>query len=637
MFHSFKQNDCEVKMRTVTEKLNLPNYILDILNNSKGVTVPRTREELIELAMGNGNNTTFDVCYDVPGIGNVKEATVVKCKNGVVVNYYEDYMRRRDPNSMVIADHKPTDKPKYSDVYGKDFEDLRQDTFTWLKEQELIFFPFKSGGLEYGYDSIVIAPINAGFFAAGLADLQDFLNIDEIDWEFDAKAVVFLAPPFRHTHFGGKQIVVHNRVEMHEVYSYNLYPGPSAKKGIYAVLLDIGEQEGWVTAHASTVKVITPYDNEIVIMHEGASGGGKSEMIEHMHREMDGRVVLGLNSVTGEKHYLEFTDSCDLLPVTDDMALCHTAMQNDSKKLVVRDAEAGWFLRVDNITKYGSAPQLEKIFTQPKEPLIFLNLQATPNSTCLVWEHTMDSTGKPCPNPRVILPRRLMDNVISDSVEVDIRSFGVRTPACTKEHPSYGILGLVHILPPALAWLWRLVAPRGFNNPSIIDSSEMKSEGVGSYWPFATGKMVTQANLLLEQIVDSPNTRYVLIPNQHVGVYEVGFIPQWIAREYIARRGSAKFRQEHLIEARCSLLGYGLDSLKIDGQHIGKAFLQPERQQEIGIEGYDAGAKILSDFFKKELDKYNTPELNPLGRQIIELFNNNATVQDYIDLIPMRY
>jgi len=624
-------------MRTVTEKLNLPNYILDILNNSKGVTVPRTREELIELAMGNGNNTTFDVCYDVPGIGNVKEATVVKCKNGVVVNYYEDYMRRRDPNSMVIADHKPTDKPKYSDVYGKDFEDLRQDTFTWLKEQELIFFPFKSGGLEYGYDSIVIAPINAGFFAAGLADLQDFLNIDEIDWEFDAKAVVFLAPPFRHTHFGGKQIVVHNRVEMHEVYSYNLYPGPSAKKGIYAVLLDIGEQEGWVTAHASTVKVITPYDNEIVIMHEGASGGGKSEMIEHMHREMDGRVVLGLNSVTGEKHYLEFTDSCDLLPVTDDMALCHTAMQNDSKKLVVRDAEAGWFLRVDNITKYGSAPQLEKIFTQPKEPLIFLNLQATPNSTCLVWEHTMDSTGKPCPNPRVILPRRLMDNVISDSVEVDIRSFGVRTPACTKEHPSYGILGLVHILPPALAWIWRLVAPRGFNNPSIIDSSEMKSEGVGSYWPFATGKMVTQANLLLEQIVDSPNTRYVLIPNQHVGVYEVGFIPQWIAREYIARRGSAKFRQEHLIEARCSLLGYGLDSLKIDGQHIGKAFLQPERQQEIGIEGYDAGAKILSDFFKKELDKYNTPELNPLGRQIIELFNNNATVQDYIDLIPMRY
>ena len=113
---------------------------------------------------------------------------------------------------------------------------------------------------------------------------------------------MFLAPPFRHTHFDGKQIVVHNRTEeIHEVHSFNLYPGPSAKKGIYGVLLNIGEQEGWVTAHASTVKVITPYDNEIVIMHEGASGGGKSEMLEDIHKQMDGRAVLAKNTVTGEK------------------------------------------------------------------------------------------------------------------------------------------------------------------------------------------------------------------------------------------------------------------------------------------------------------------------------------------------
>lgn len=625
-------------MKKVFEKLNLPDYVLDILNHSNEVIIPKTREELIDLAMGNKDNIIFDVNYDVDGVGSITEATITKCKNGVAVNYMDDYMRRRDPDCLLVADNQDTDKPKYSDVYGKDFETLRQDTFEWLKKQELIFFPFKSGGYDYGYDSIFIAPLNAGFFAAGLADLQEFLNIDEIDWEFNTKAVVFLAPPFRHTHFEGKQIVVHNRLEhIHEVYSYNLYPGPSAKKGIYGVLLNIGEQEGWVTAHASTVKVITPYDNEIVIMHEGASGGGKSEMIEQVHKEMDGRVILGTNTVTGEKNYLELSETCELLPVTDDMAMCHPKMQNESKKLVVKDAEAGWFLRLDNIKTYGTAPQYEKIFTQPKEPLIFLNIQGVPNATCLVWEHTLDKNGTPCPNPRVILPRRMVSNVITNSVEVDVRSFGVRTPFCTKENPSYGILGLFHVLPPALAWLWRLVAPRGFNNPSIIDSMEMTSEGVGSYWPFATGKMVSQANLLLEQIVNSSNTRYVLIPNQHVGAYEVSFMPQWVAREYIARRGSAKFKQEHLIEARCPLLGYGLDSLKIDGQYIRKAFLQPERQQEVGIEGYDAGAKILTDFFSMELEKYNTDELNPLGRQIIQLFMNHASVQDYIDLIPMRY
>ena len=364
-----------------------------------------------------------------------------------------------------------------------------------------------------------------------------------IEAGFNPRAIIFLAPPFRHTCFEGKQIVIHNRLDrIHEVFSYNLYPGPSAKKGIYGVLLNIGEEEGWITAHASTVKVITPYDNEIVIMHEGASGGGKSEMIEDIHKEMDGRIVLAKNKITGEKEYIILNETCELQPVTDDMALCHPDIQNDSKKLVVKDAESAWFLRLDNITKYGTSPHYEEILTQPSEPLIFLNIEAVPNATCLVWEHILDSNGEPCPNPRVILPRRLVPNAIDTPVEVDVRSFGVRTPSCTKETPSYGILGIFHVLPPALAWLWRLVAPRGYNNPSIIDKTGMSSEGVGSYWPFATGKMVMQANLMLEQIVNSSNTRYVLIPNQHIGAYEVSFMPQWIAREYIARRGSAKFK-----------------------------------------------------------------------------------------------
>jgi hypothetical protein len=235
------------------------------------------------------------------------------------------------------------------------------------------------------------------------------------------------------------------------------------------------------------------------------------------------------------------------------------------------------------------------------------------------------------------MPRRLMPNMIDEPVEVDVRSFGVRTPSCTRENPTYGILGMLQILPPALAWLWRLVAPRGFNNPSIIDSLEMTSEGVGSYWPFATGQKVVQANLLLEQIISSPNTRYVLIPNQHIGAYEVSFMPEWISREYIARRGSAKFKPEHLVESRCSILGFGLETLKIDGQYIRRSFLRPETQKEVGEDGYDAGAKILTDFFRKELMQFNTEDLHPLGKQIIECFMANGNVEDYMNLIPMRY
>lgn len=613
------------------------NEELKYVLSDKEVIIPDSRSELIELALGKQENSVFEVAYDIPGKGRVVEATVVRCKNGAAVNYTDVYMRRRDPDCMVVADDGETDKPRYRDRYGQNFSALRQMTFDWLKSQNLIVMPFMAGGEDFGYPALLIAPDNAGFFAAGLADLQGFIPKHRIPDQFKPRAIIYLAPPFRHTHFGGKQVVVHNRLkDVHELFSYNLYPGPSAKKGIYGVLLNIGEQEGWVTLHASTVRAVTPYDNIITIMHEGASGGGKSEMIERLHRQPDGSILLGENLKTGEKLFIELKDECELQPVTDDMALCHPSFQDGNKKLIVKDAEQGWFLRINHITKYGTDPLYEKITIHPPEPLIFLNLDGVPGATCLIWEHTMDAPGKPCPNPRVIMPRRFVPGVINDPVEVDIRSFGIRTPACTKEKPTYGIIGLFHILPPALAWLWRLVAPRGHDNPSITDTVGMSSEGVGSYWPFATGKMVNHANLLLRQIVETPNTRYILVPNQHIGAYKVGFMPQWITREYLARRGSARFKPEQLVESRCALLGYSLKAVKVEGKYIPKGLLEVNLQPEVGDEGYDVGAKILSDFFKRELVKFVTPELDPLGKKIIDCCMSNGTLKDYLELIPMR-
>jgi hypothetical protein len=616
-------------------KFRFPEGVTKFLTEAKSVTVPKTRGELVEIALGGVDN--FAVEYDVNG-KNYVEANIVRCKNGAVVNYTDDYMRRRDPDCLIIGDENPTDKPRYKDQFKKDFSELKQQTFDWLKNQDLIIVPVMVGGSDYQYESALIAPKNAGFFACGLADLQFFINIDDYKGVFEPKCVIYLAPPFRHTHFAGKQIVVHNRLPgYYELFSYNLYPGPSAKKGIYSFLLDTGEREGWVSVHTSAVKVITPYENEIVLMHEGASGGGKSEMSEHIHRDENGSVLIGKNLETNENFYLHLDEPCELHPVADDIALCHPSIQNDSKKLVIRDVEAGWFVRVDHIKKYGTDPNLEKACIHTPEPLIFMSMQCQPNSTCLIWEHTIDSNGEPCPNPRVIRPRRLIENIVDTAVEVDIRSFGVRTPPCTKNRPTYGIIGLMHILPPALGWLWRLTAPRGHNNPSIVETEGMTSEGIGSYGYFLTGSVVKQANLLLEQITKTPSTRYILLPNQHIGCYAVGFMPQWIAREYISRRGSAKFKQELLIPSRSSLLGYCLDSLKVDGQFVPQAFLRPETQPEMGNEGFDKGAKVLSDFFKKELQKFNTSEINPLGKKIIDVCLNDGSLEDYLELIPMRY
>jgi len=196
----------------------------------------------------------------------------------------------------------------------------------------------------------------------------------------------------------------------------------------------------------------------------------------------------------------------------------------------------------------------------------------------------------------------------------------------------------MHVLPPALAWLWRLVAPRGHANPSVADETGgIITEGVGSYGPFLTGSIVAQANILLEQILKTPATRYVLIPNQHIGAFRVGFMPQWVSREYIARRGSAQFKPSHFISARCTILGFCLESMKVDGQSMWQGLLRPELQPEVGQDGYDKGAKILVDFFKKELKKFNTKDLHPTGRKIIDLCMNDAPLEKYLEIIPMRY
>ncbi len=610
--------------------------IQKILDAAPSVVIPESRKQILDLATGHGQDV-FKVNYDIEGIGVVEEVSVTKCKNGVSVNYTEPYMRRRDPECTSIGDDLPTDKQTFKEKYQCDFDTVRQETFDWLRKQELVLLPFISGDKNHGgYESILIAPRNASFFVGGLADLQGFIPLNDVRKGYKPQAVIYLAPTFRHTHFDGKQAVVHNRLEsMHEVFSFNLYPGPSAKKGVYGILLSIGEKEGWVTAHAATAHITTPYDNEIVIMHEGASGGGKSEMIEELHREPDGTIALCRDTVTDEVIRMELSYTCNLHPVTDDMALCHPSYQT-GKKLVVSDAEAGWFLRFDHIKQYGSSPDHEKLTIHPPEPLIFMNMDATPQSTILIWEHILDAPGKPCPNPRVIMPREFVNDVIKHPVEVDIRSFGVRMPLCTKDNPTYGIVGMIHVLPPALAWIWRLVSPRGHANPSIVDTEGMSGEGVGSYWPFATGKMVTQANLLLEQIVNTPDTKFVLIPNQHIGSYEVGFKSEWIDREYFARKGSASFREDQLVESRCSTLGYAVKNLKIDGFDIPKGLLQTNLQLSIGNEAYDQGAKILVDFFKQELEKYLVDGLSPLGRQIIEAYLNDASVQEFENLIPMN-
>ncbi len=620
------------------KNIQLPENVASLLAECKSLAVFGTTNELAEASTNGLQNNEFLVKYDVPEKGEYTEAVVHRVKNGISVNYTEPYMRRRDPDTMTIADDLPTDKKRFSDKYGFDFSGLQSETYEWLKDQDLACFFYFAGRDKVGSTGIAVAPANAAFFAMGLSMLQQIVAPGDLEEETEIKSSIFVAPVFRHTHFNGKQVVVHNRMaNVHELYSYNLYPGPSAKKGLYGVLLSQGEKEGWITAHCSAVQSVSPYDNVKTFMHEGASGGGKSEMHQHILREVDGRVLIGKNSITQEERHISIPRFCSFYSVADDMAFCPPSIQKNNGKLQIMDAENAWFVRVDSVKEYGDDPHLEKASISPENPLLFLNIDTVPNSTALIWDHIEDEPGKPCPNPRVILPRNNVKNIVNHPVSVDIRSFGLRTPVCSRENPSYGIVGLFHILPPALAWLWRLVSPRGHNNPSIVGTGAMESEGVGSYWPFATGKRVTHANLLLDQIIKTPRTTFTLVPNQNIGVWKVGFKPQLLMREYLTRRGVAKLRTDQYQPARSSLLGYELNYLTIESSKIPTRFLKVYNQIEVGTDGYDAGAEILQEFFKNELQKFLKEDLYKTGKRIIDACLSNATVEEYNEIVPMSY
>ena len=623
-------------------RFNLADDVTAALKKCRCIAYAETKEELEEMVYGPTHTSRYDVVYPIEGIGTVKEAEVVRCKNGPVVNFMEDYMRRRDPNCMAIGDDLPSDKPRFKDRFGYEFSKLRTETLDWLSTQQVLLLPFTAGDRTYGSPSLMICPTNAAFFALSLANMQGFTSISDIPEGYTPRSIIYVAPPFRHTHFNGKQVVVHNRSKvLHEVFAYNLYPGPSAKKGVFSILLDIGEQEGWICCHASAAMLETPYENEVVFMHEGASGGGKSETLEDFHRGDDDRLLIGTHTVTGEKYYMTLGESCSIRPIADDMACAYKQLQDPEVGMLrILDAEDGWFLRMDGLNAYGNNPEYERICIHPKRPLEFFNMDGVPGATCLIWEHVLESNGKPCSNPRVIIPRDMITGIVPDTepVEVNVRSFGVRMPPSTAKDPNYGVMGMLQVVPASIAWLWRLISPRGFKNPSIADTnagSGLKAEGVGSYWPFATGRKVTQANMLLEQIIACPRTTNVLIPNQHIGAYHVGFMGEWIAREYLARH-TGTVRAKHLVPARCPLFGYALDEMKLDGQFIRQTFLRPETQSKLGTEGYDAGAKILTDFFKEQLTQFVCDELSPLGKEIIDVCLHDGTLDDYLALTPMK-
>ena len=76
-----------------------------------------------------------------------------------------------------------------------------------------------------------------------------------------------------------------------------------------------------------------------------------------------------------------------------------------------------------------------------------------------------------------------------------------------------------------------------------------------------------------------------------------------------------------------------LASMLVEGVQIGPWSLQVELQPEVGVSGYDAGGRVLTEFFRRKLTPYlEEAELDPVGRTIIDCCLRGGTVEDYAAL-----
>jgi hypothetical protein len=73
----------------------IPDEVKEILNVCSHVVMPKNRQEIFSLAV-DGDNDFFEIAYEIEDRGRFVEAEVVRCKNGMAINFTEKYMRRRD-------------------------------------------------------------------------------------------------------------------------------------------------------------------------------------------------------------------------------------------------------------------------------------------------------------------------------------------------------------------------------------------------------------------------------------------------------------------------------------------------------------------------------------------------------------
>ena len=125
-------------------------------------------------------------------------------------------------------------------------------------------------------------------------------------------------------------------------------------------------------------------------------------------------------------------------------------------------------------------------------------------------------------------------------------------------------------------------------------------------------------------------------PNQHIGVYKIGFSAEW-NRARIPRAPRRREYEDGPPGPR-ALRAAGLRAQRDEGR-------RPEHPLEIPAPrnaGHARPRRLrpgrphpVRTFFAQELAAFDTEELHPVGRQILECFKAGGSVEDYCAITPL--
>lgn len=562
-----------------------------------------------------------DTGQDLAEGPDVLEAMVNHSLSGPIINFPEPYMRARDPKATVVTERWPvtTQTPYREAIPNYSYDHVNRVAHEWLMRNKPIAVPLRFfSDTPLAKSGVAIMPENCAYFGYMLAILQKALTEGELPEGHDGSFVMLVAPPLRQAFCDGKQVVIHDKGEgWHSILATCLYPGPSGKKGGYAYGLDQVVGTGGTILHSSAVRLALPDGSFVGVNHEGASGSGKSEWILKPNLAADGRMFLCKHVDDGSEIWLKLPDVVDsgqVHPVVDDMAYARVI----NGKLLVFDAEQGWFLRLDNCSGHGTDPFCEYLGRLPIVHRTWLTVQ--PGLFAHPWLRTPDANGVRNKNGRLTVGRVHVPSIVNHEIQIDVRSMGVRAPNYHDPNP-FGVIGFCQKLPWWLAYLWRLAPPRGHDNPSIAGGKPVASnenfvlpmEGVGAFEAFLLGDPVLHANDLLRQFAETADMDFVLIPNQNIGAYRVGFSPQHTLRAHLAMGGKLEAQEW----SPCQLLGREVRPFRFDDQTVPDYLFRPHCQRELGDGTYQKGVSVIERSMRGYLPRYLKPHLHPVAARLI--------------------